>query len=103
MPASSNGTVPARTQRVALGELPMQLHDRAGCAAGGPQWGSGRVRSRPELFSLSLRAPRLPWAPLPFSAQTSEEELFSTTEESPAFVEFLEFLGQKVQLQDFKG
>ncbi|KAM6434975.1 rap1 GTPase-activating protein 1 isoform 5-T5 [Liasis olivaceus] len=35
--------------------------------------------------------------------QTSEEELFSTTEESPAFVEFLEFLGQKVQLQDFKG
>ncbi|XP_063173472.1 rap1 GTPase-activating protein 1 isoform X4 [Candoia aspera] len=35
--------------------------------------------------------------------QTSEEELFSTTEESPAFVEFLEVLGQKVQLQDFKG
>nr|XP_034976139.1 rap1 GTPase-activating protein 1 isoform X4 [Zootoca vivipara] len=34
---------------------------------------------------------------------TSEEELFSTTEESPAFVEFLEFLGQKVKLQDFKG
>ncbi|KAJ6656828.1 hypothetical protein lerEdw1_003159 [Lerista edwardsae] len=35
--------------------------------------------------------------------QTSEEELFSTTEESPAFAEFLEFLGQTVQLQDFKG
>ncbi|XP_016048556.1 rap1 GTPase-activating protein 1 isoform X2 [Erinaceus europaeus] len=35
--------------------------------------------------------------------QTSEEELFSTTEESPAFAEFLEFLGQKVKLQDFKG
>nr|XP_032639829.1 rap1 GTPase-activating protein 1 isoform X3 [Chelonoidis abingdonii] len=35
--------------------------------------------------------------------QTSEEELFGTTEESPAFVEFLDFLGQKVQLQDFKG
>ncbi|XP_067328793.1 rap1 GTPase-activating protein 1 isoform X3 [Anolis sagrei] len=35
--------------------------------------------------------------------QTSEEELFSTTEESPAFVEFLELLGQRVQLQDFKG
>ncbi|XP_063001624.1 rap1 GTPase-activating protein 1 [Elgaria multicarinata webbii] len=35
--------------------------------------------------------------------QTSEEEIFSTTEESPAFVEFLEFLGQKVKLQDFKG
>ncbi|XP_039223654.1 rap1 GTPase-activating protein 1 isoform X1 [Crotalus tigris] len=35
--------------------------------------------------------------------QTSEEELFSTTEESAAFSEFLEFLGQKVQLQDFKG
>ncbi|XP_054952912.1 rap1 GTPase-activating protein 1 isoform X13 [Pan paniscus] len=35
--------------------------------------------------------------------KTSEEELFSTNEESPAFVEFLEFLGQKVKLQDFKG
>ncbi|XP_054857170.1 rap1 GTPase-activating protein 1 isoform X1 [Eublepharis macularius] len=35
--------------------------------------------------------------------QTSEEELFSTNEESAAFVEFLEFLGQKVKLQDFKG
>ncbi|XP_058409128.1 rap1 GTPase-activating protein 1 isoform X1 [Diceros bicornis minor] len=35
--------------------------------------------------------------------QTSEEELFSTNEESPAFMEFLEFLGQKVKLQDFKG
>ncbi|XP_066494002.1 rap1 GTPase-activating protein 1 [Tiliqua scincoides] len=35
--------------------------------------------------------------------QTSEEELFSTNEESPAFLEFLEFLGQKVKLQDFKG
>ncbi|EMP24870.1 Rap1 GTPase-activating protein 1 [Chelonia mydas] len=35
--------------------------------------------------------------------QTSEEELFGTTEESPAFMEFLNFLGQKVQLQDFKG
>ncbi|XP_060115324.1 rap1 GTPase-activating protein 1 [Heteronotia binoei] len=35
--------------------------------------------------------------------QTSEEELFSTNEESSAFVEFLEFLGQKVKLQDFKG
>ncbi|XP_077167712.1 rap1 GTPase-activating protein 1 isoform X3 [Paroedura picta] len=35
--------------------------------------------------------------------QTSEEELFSTKEESPAFVEFLQLLGQKVKLQDFKG
>nr|XP_014353742.1 PREDICTED: rap1 GTPase-activating protein 1 [Latimeria chalumnae] len=35
--------------------------------------------------------------------QTSEEKLFSNTEESPAFVEFLELLGQKVDLQDFKG
>lgn len=39
----------------------------------------------------------------PCGPQTSEEELFSTNEESPAFVEFLEFLGQKVKLQDFKG
>ncbi|XP_074416700.1 rap1 GTPase-activating protein 1 isoform X2 [Larus michahellis] len=35
--------------------------------------------------------------------QTSEEELFGTTEESPAFAEFLEVLGQRVQLRDFKG
>ncbi|XP_069466463.1 rap1 GTPase-activating protein 1 isoform X2 [Ambystoma mexicanum] len=35
--------------------------------------------------------------------QISEEELFCTIEESPAFEEFQEFLGQKVQLQDFKG
>ncbi|XP_053308481.1 rap1 GTPase-activating protein 1 isoform X3 [Spea bombifrons] len=37
------------------------------------------------------------------TGQTSEEELFSTTDESPAFTEFLELLGEKVQLQDFKG
>ncbi|XP_059396424.1 rap1 GTPase-activating protein 1-like isoform X17 [Carassius carassius] len=35
--------------------------------------------------------------------QTSEEELFGNNEESPAFVEFLEFLGQKIELHDFKG
>uniref|UniRef100_A0A8C5D2Q4 Rap-GAP domain-containing protein n=1 Tax=Gadus morhua TaxID=8049 RepID=A0A8C5D2Q4_GADMO len=35
--------------------------------------------------------------------QTSEEELFSNTNESPAFVEFLEFLGEKINLHDFKG
>ncbi|XP_030041425.1 rap1 GTPase-activating protein 1 isoform X2 [Microcaecilia unicolor] len=35
--------------------------------------------------------------------QMSEEELFSTTEESPAFQEFLDFLGETVKLQDFKG
>ncbi|KAJ3602046.1 hypothetical protein NHX12_029806 [Muraenolepis orangiensis] len=35
--------------------------------------------------------------------QTTEEELFENTEESPAFVEFLEFLGQKIELHDFKG
>ncbi|KAM8868521.1 rap1 GTPase-activating protein 1 isoform 6-T10 [Synchiropus picturatus] len=35
--------------------------------------------------------------------QTSEEELFGNMEESPAFVEFLEFLGEKIELHDFKG
>lgn len=35
--------------------------------------------------------------------QTTEEELFGNTEESPAFVEFLEFLGEKIELHDFKG
>ncbi|XP_039508527.1 rap1 GTPase-activating protein 1 isoform X6 [Pimephales promelas] len=35
--------------------------------------------------------------------QTSEEELFGNNEEGPAFVEFLEFLGQKIELHDFKG
>lgn len=37
------------------------------------------------------------------STQTTEEELFGNMEESPAFVEFLEFLGQKIELHDFKG
>ncbi|XP_046701135.1 rap1 GTPase-activating protein 1 isoform X4 [Silurus meridionalis] len=35
--------------------------------------------------------------------QTSEEELFGNNEESPAFIEFLEFLGEKIELHDFKG
>ncbi|XP_060775427.1 rap1 GTPase-activating protein 1 isoform X4 [Neoarius graeffei] len=35
--------------------------------------------------------------------QTSEEELFGNSEESPAFTEFLEFLGEKIELHDFKG
>ncbi|XP_030634047.1 rap1 GTPase-activating protein 1 [Chanos chanos] len=35
--------------------------------------------------------------------QTSEEELFGNSEESSAFVEFLEFLGEKIELHDFKG
>ncbi|XP_061582884.1 rap1 GTPase-activating protein 1 isoform X7 [Cololabis saira] len=35
--------------------------------------------------------------------QTTEEELFGNMEESPAFVEFLEFLGVKIELHDFKG
>ncbi|XP_053287599.1 rap1 GTPase-activating protein 1 isoform X3 [Pleuronectes platessa] len=35
--------------------------------------------------------------------QTSEEELFGNMDESPAFVEFLEFLGHKIELHDFKG
>ncbi|XP_061423945.1 rap1 GTPase-activating protein 1-like [Lethenteron reissneri] len=35
--------------------------------------------------------------------QTSEEEVFGNNEESAAFVQFLELLGDTVQLQDFKG
>ncbi|XP_076022777.1 rap1 GTPase-activating protein 1 isoform X11 [Genypterus blacodes] len=35
--------------------------------------------------------------------QTSEEELFVNSEESPAFEEFLEFLGEKIELHNFKG
>ncbi|XP_066547636.1 rap1 GTPase-activating protein 1 isoform X10 [Amia ocellicauda] len=35
--------------------------------------------------------------------QTTEEELFGNNEESPAFVEFLELLGHKIDLHDFKG
>ncbi|XP_076202621.1 rap1 GTPase-activating protein 1-like isoform X5 [Aptenodytes patagonicus] len=35
--------------------------------------------------------------------QTTEEEVFSNTEESLGFLEFLEFLGDKIQLQDFRG
>ncbi|OCT94254.1 rap1 GTPase-activating protein 2 isoform X1 [Xenopus laevis] len=35
--------------------------------------------------------------------QTSEEELFGNSEESPAFKEFMNLLGDSVLLQDFKG
>ncbi|XP_073325591.1 rap1 GTPase-activating protein 1-like isoform X5 [Pagrus major] len=35
--------------------------------------------------------------------QTSEEELFGNSDESSAFVEFLEFLGEKIELHNFKG
>ncbi|XP_033987692.1 rap1 GTPase-activating protein 1 isoform X2 [Trematomus bernacchii] len=35
--------------------------------------------------------------------QTTEEDVFSNSEESPAFVEFLEFLGEKIELHNFKG
>uniref|UniRef100_A0A8C4WZP0 RAP1 GTPase activating protein b n=2 Tax=Eptatretus burgeri TaxID=7764 RepID=A0A8C4WZP0_EPTBU len=35
--------------------------------------------------------------------QTTEEEVFSNNEESPAFVEFLELLGNNIELHDFKG
>ncbi|KAI3369320.1 hypothetical protein L3Q82_007571 [Scortum barcoo] len=38
-----------------------------------------------------------------FKFGTTEEELFGNMEESPSFVEFLEFLGQKIELHDFKG
>lgn len=54
----------------------------------------------------------LPWAPRRlfltpapglFLFQTLEEELFGNNEESPAFKEFLELLGDTITLQDFKG
>uniref|UniRef100_A0A8C3JJB0 Rap-GAP domain-containing protein n=1 Tax=Calidris pygmaea TaxID=425635 RepID=A0A8C3JJB0_9CHAR len=35
--------------------------------------------------------------------QTTEEEVFSNTEESLGFLEFLDFLGDKIQLRDFRG
>lgn len=35
--------------------------------------------------------------------QVSEEELFRNNEETPAFSEFLQLLGDTVELQDFKG
>ena len=35
--------------------------------------------------------------------QTSEEELFGNNEETPAFREFLDVLGENIELQDFKG
>lgn len=39
----------------------------------------------------------------PFLLKTTEEEVFSNTEESLGFLEFLDFLGDKVLLQDFRG
>lgn len=38
-----------------------------------------------------------------FLFQTLEEELFGNNEESPAFKEFLDLLGDTITLQDFKG
>ncbi|XP_064374996.1 rap1 GTPase-activating protein 1-like isoform X1 [Dromaius novaehollandiae] len=35
--------------------------------------------------------------------QITEEEVFSNTEESLGFLEFLDFLGDRIQLQDFRG
>lgn len=35
--------------------------------------------------------------------QTTEEEIFSNTEESLGFKEFLDLLGDRIQLQDFRG
>ncbi|XP_077777613.1 rap1 GTPase-activating protein 1-like isoform X3 [Podarcis muralis] len=35
--------------------------------------------------------------------QTTEEEVFSNTEESLGFLEFLNILGDRIQLQDFRG
>lgn len=43
----------------------------------------------------------LPW--LLCFLQTLEEELFGNNEESPAFKEFLDLLGDTITLQDFKG
>lgn len=37
------------------------------------------------------------------SDQVSEEELFRNNEETPAFKDFLQLLGDTVELQDFKG
>ncbi|XP_074858043.1 rap1 GTPase-activating protein 1-like isoform X7 [Carettochelys insculpta] len=37
------------------------------------------------------------------AGQTTEEEVFSNTEESPGFLEFLDFLGESIQLRDFRG
>uniref|UniRef100_A0ABM5FRB1 Rap1 GTPase-activating protein 1-like isoform X4 n=1 Tax=Pogona vitticeps TaxID=103695 RepID=A0ABM5FRB1_9SAUR len=37
------------------------------------------------------------------TGQTTEEEVFSNTEESLGFLEFLELLGDRIQLQDFRG
>jgi len=39
----------------------------------------------------------------PFLLKTTEEEVFSNTEESLGFLEFLDFLGDRIQLQDFRG
>ncbi|XP_029437233.1 rap1 GTPase-activating protein 1-like [Rhinatrema bivittatum] len=37
------------------------------------------------------------------SGQTTEEEVFRNNEESLGFIEFLDFLGERIQLQDFQG
>lgn len=56
-----------------------------------------------ELFALKVTCGSSRKCALSSFMQTSEEELFGNMEESPAFVEFLEFLGHKIELHDFKG
>lgn len=53
--------------------------------------------SSPSVMSVSVVADM---SPVP---QVSEEELFRNNEETPAFTEFLQLLGETVDLQDFKG
>ncbi|XP_029682291.1 rap1 GTPase-activating protein 1 isoform X2 [Takifugu rubripes] len=54
-------------------------------------------------FKSGLSPPKKNLFLTPSSMQTAEEELFGNMEESPAFVEFLEFLGNRIELHDFKG
>lgn len=71
-------------------------------------WETGKKEEKDRIWTtqfLSL-APRrcvLTPAPFLFLFQTLEEELFWNNEESPAFKEFLDLLGDTITLQDFKG
>lgn len=67
-------------------------------------WPGERTSQMPQIpFALKVACRSSRKCAFSSFMQTSEEELFGNMEESPAFVEFLEFLGHKIELHDFKG
>ncbi len=59
----------------------------------------GQVRLSTKHFNVKECNNRV----LNFTLQITEEELFSNPTHSESFEEFLDFIGKRVKLKDFKG